>query len=151
MSDLFNNPMVTNAYNAMSEEEIENFRKIGEEMYGNINFEQNKILNNIPPPMAEAVAYVEEGLKSGLMPIDLDENEIFILVEAYGDKWYEKYGFTEDEVPEPGLSLQNKQDINDSIKSKLEEAKKQKVKREAKKKKRDVKKANNIKGKNNKK
>ena len=103
--DLFNNSMVNNALKALSPQQIEDYKKIGEQLYGNINFEDSKILNNIPPPMAESVAYIEEGIKSGLLPSDLTEDEIILLSQAYGDKWYEKYGFQENEVPEAGLSL----------------------------------------------
>ena len=77
--DLFSNPMVNNALRALSKEQLANYRKIGEEIYGNVNFEDSKILNNMPAPMEEAVAYVEEGIKSGILPRDLDENEIILL------------------------------------------------------------------------
>jgi hypothetical protein len=120
--DLFNNPMVNNALKAMTPEQIEHYKKIGEHMYGNINFVDSKIINNMAPPMAEAVAYVEEGIKSGLLPGDLTEDEVALLSNAYGEKWYEKYGFQEHEVPEVGLSLHMKQDIDEAIKEKVDEA-----------------------------
>jgi hypothetical protein len=120
--DLFNNPMVNNALKAMTPEQIEHYKKIGEHMYGNINFVDSKIINNMAPPMAEAVAYVEEGIKSGLLPGDLTEDEVTLLSNAYGEKWYEKYGFQEHEAPEVGLSLQMKQDIDDAIAEKVDEA-----------------------------
>lgn len=120
--DLWNNPMINNALKALTPEQIEDYKKIGEQLYGNINFEDSKILNNIPPPMAEAVAYVEHGIKSGLLPSDLTEDEVILLSNAYGEKWYERYGFTKDEVPEPGLSLTLKKEIEDAINDKLAEA-----------------------------
>ena len=116
---LWNNPMVEKALKSLSPEEIEKFKKIGESMYGNIDFKDSKILNNIAPPIAEAVAYVEEGLKAGLHPSDLDENEIHCMVNAYGDDWYKKYGYTREEVPEPGLSLQTKAKLNEIIEKKI--------------------------------
>ena len=45
--DLFNNPMVKSAMDAMSESEKKRYKIIGEEMYGNVNFEESKILNNM--------------------------------------------------------------------------------------------------------
>jgi hypothetical protein len=123
MSDLFNNPMVNNALKNMSKEELENYKKIGEQMYGNIDFVDSKIIkNNLPPPVAEAIAYVEEGIKSGLMPVDLEEDEVIMLTKAYGTEWYEKYGWKRHEVPEPGLSLANKQEIDQVLKEKIAEA-----------------------------
>ena len=122
--DLFNNPMVNNAIKSMTPEQLVEYKKIGEYMYGNINFEDSKIINNISPPMAESIAYVEEGIKSGLLPGDLTEDEVSLLSTAYGEKWYERYGFTVHEVPEIGLSLKMKKDIDDAVNEKLEEAKK---------------------------
>ena len=132
MSDLFNNPMVNNALKALTPQQIEDYRKIGEQLYGNINFEDSKILNNIPAPMAESVAYVEEGIKAGLLPCDLTEDEVILLTEAYGEKWYERYGFKRDEVPEPGLSLKMKNDIDEVINSKITEAVNKRIKKDEK-------------------
>ena len=36
--DLFNNPMVKAALASMTPEQIENYKKIGEKMYGNFKF-----------------------------------------------------------------------------------------------------------------
>jgi len=117
--DLFSNPMVNNALKAMTSEQLENYKKIGEHLYGNINFEDSKILNNMLIPTEEAVAYVEEGIKSGISPSDLDENEVILLTNTYGDKWYLRYGFKEEEVPEAGLSLGAKESIEKLIQAKI--------------------------------
>lgn len=126
MGDLFNNPFVNSALNAMTPEQIEEYKKIGESMYGSINFEDSTIIN-MPPPMAESVAYVEEGIKAGLLPEDLTEDEVSLLCEAYGKEWYKKFGFKESEVPEPGLSLQAKKDIEESVKQQINEIEKKKI------------------------
>jgi len=117
--DLFSNPMVNNALKAMTSEQLENYKKIGEHLYGNINFEDSKILNNMLIPTEEAVAYVEEGIKSGISPSDLDENEVILLTNTYGEKWYLRYGFKEEEVPEAGLSLGAKESIEKLIQAKI--------------------------------
>ena len=119
--NLFSNPMVNNALKAMNSEQLENYKKIGEHLYGNINFEDSKILNNMLIPTEEAVAYVEEGIKSGISPSDLDENEVILLTNTYGDKWYLRYGFKEEEVPEAGLSLGAKESIEKMIQAKINE------------------------------
>ena len=93
--DLFDNPTVEAMLKKMSPEEVEKYKLIGEELYGNIDFTQSKVLNNIPPPMTEALAYITCGLKSGLLPTDLDGEEIALLEECLGKKWYEKFGFSE--------------------------------------------------------
>lgn len=117
--DLFNNSMVNNALKSLSPEDIKNYKKIGESIYGNINFVDSKILNNLPPPVAESVAYIEHGLQSGLHPRDMTEDEISLIVNTFGPKWYIKYGYTQDEVPEPGLSIKMKDEITKAVEQKL--------------------------------
>ena len=137
MSDsLFSNPMVDNALKALSPEQLAGYKKIGEQLYGSIDFEDSKIINNMPPPMAESVAYVEEGIKSGLLPADLDENEVILLTNAFGEEWYLRYGFSKEEVPEPGLSLEVKEGIEKAVQLKIDQETKklEKAKKKAKKK-----------------
>ena len=97
MADLFNNPMINAAKRSMAPEEIERLKKLGESMYENIDFENNEV-NNMPPPMVEALAYVCESLKSGLHPSYLEENEIALLKEGFGEKWYERWNYTEEDL-----------------------------------------------------
>ena len=92
MSDLFNNPMVNEAKSSMTPEQLEDYQRMGEEMYNTIEFETSKLLNpekssNIE---LESVAYVVEGLKSGLLPSELDEDEVALLVNHYGEDWMDK-------------------------------------------------------------
>jgi len=119
---LFNNPMVNNALKALTPEQLAGYKKIGEQLYGSINYVDSEIINNMAPPMEEAVAYVEEGIKSGLLPEDLDENEVILLTNAYGEEWYLRYGFKKEDVPEVGLSLKVKEDIEQAVKNKIKNA-----------------------------
>ena len=98
--DLFNNAMIKSAMKAMTPEQRENYKKIGEEMYGNVDFVDSKIVNSMPLPMSEAVASVINGLKSGLHPKDMDPNEILLLNSNIGEKWYEEFGYTKEDIPE---------------------------------------------------
>lgn len=120
MDQLWNNPMVTNAIKSMSDEEVKRYKDVGQKMYGNIDFVDSKIINNMLTPMDEAVAYVEEGIKSGLNPADLEEGEIKLLHDTFGPEWYTRYNFDRDEVPEYGLSLKMKNDIQRAIKKKID-------------------------------
>jgi hypothetical protein len=97
---LWNNPMVNSAMKAMSPEELQRYKAIGEAMYGNIDFEGSKVLNNLPPPMEEAVAYISESLKSGLHPSMLDDNEVALLKDVFGDQWYKKWDYIEEDLKE---------------------------------------------------
>jgi hypothetical protein len=93
--DLWDNPMVRSALASMSPEVIKDYKLIGEQLYGSIDFESSTVLNNMPPPMLEALAYIKSGLDSGLHPRDLEKDEIVLLKEAYGDEWYKKWEYTD--------------------------------------------------------
>lgn len=98
--DLFDNPMVRAALAAMSPEEKERYRQIGEQMYGNMNFEDARYLINPETKMTEALACLESQLRSGLHPSDMEDNEKAVLIDAYGEKWYEKWGFVKEDLSE---------------------------------------------------
>ena len=121
--DIWNNPMINNALKAMSPEQVQEYQRIGEYMYGSVNFEDSKIIKKMDPPLPESVADIEEGLKAGLMPSDLTEDEVVVLTQAYGDKWYERYGFDKSEVPEEGLSIKMKEEIEAFVQNKIDETK----------------------------
>ena len=96
--DLFDNPMTRAALKSMTPEQIKTYQDIGQKMYGNIDFDKSEVLSNLPPPMAEALAYVKEGIKAGLHPTDLDEDEVNLLKEVYGEEWYTKFGYTAEDL-----------------------------------------------------
>jgi hypothetical protein len=97
-SDLFDNPMTRSAMAALSEEDKVKYKIIGDHLYGRINFENGQTLNNMPPPMAEAVAYVETSLMSGMHPSMLEENEKALLKDNYGDEWYKRWGYVQEDL-----------------------------------------------------
>jgi hypothetical protein len=99
-SDLFDNPMTRTAMAALSEEDKAKYKIIGDHLYGRINFEDGQSLNNMPPPMAEAVAYVETSLMSGMHPSMLEENEKALLKDNYGDEWYKRWGYVKEDLNE---------------------------------------------------
>lgn len=131
--DLFNNPMVNNALKAMTPKQIEEYKNIGNYMYGNINFEDNKLINKLDAPMEESVAYVEEGIKAGLLPEDLTEDEVALLTNAYGKEWFLRYGFKEEDVPEVGLNLALKKEMENAIKEQIAVVTNKREKRQIKK------------------
>lgn len=88
--DLFDNPMTRNILKTMSPEDINKYRKIGEELYGNIDFQKSEVIKNTPVPMDEALAYIKVALKSGIEPEDLEKEELDFLTEYFGDDWKDK-------------------------------------------------------------
>lgn len=126
--DLFTNSMVKNALKALSPEDVQKYKEVGESLYGGIDFEEGKILKE-KEELEEAVQHLEIGLRSGLLPEELDEDEIDALVKIKGEKWYEEYGYTREEVPEPGLHINLKDTMEKYAKKKLEEHSKRKERR----------------------
>jgi hypothetical protein len=90
--DLFDNPMVRSARESMSQETLDEYKKIGEDMYEQVEFETGTVLNNTEDPFVEFVAYTAEALKSGMDPVYLNPDETKIMEEHYQCKdWYEKH------------------------------------------------------------
>ena len=99
-NDLFDNPMSRAALAAMSEEQKEKYRIIGEHLYGQFDFQDEQSINNMPPDMVEAVAYIEIQLRSGLHPSMLEDNEKELLADAYGEEWYISLGYNKKDLTE---------------------------------------------------
>jgi len=98
INDLFDNPMTRSAMAALTPEQKQNYKEIGESMYGHLNFEEGKVLSNMPSPMEEVIAYITEQLKSGIHPSFLEENEIEVLKDFYGEDWYLKWGYSKEDI-----------------------------------------------------
>ena len=61
-------------------------------MYNDNNYLQEKnVIDNLLPPIEEAASYIIEGLKSGLHPSCLDDDEKNIMIDSYGKEWYKKW------------------------------------------------------------
>jgi hypothetical protein len=99
---LWNNEMVNSALKSMSSSDLEHYKKLGESLYKDLNFETSNIetKENIPPYLADALAYIVESIKSGLHPSMLDEDEKKVLEEVYGKEWYKKWDFTKEDLNE---------------------------------------------------
>jgi hypothetical protein len=97
-SDLFDNPMVQSAADALTDEQKQKYAKIGKELYSTVDFETNKVLNNLPDPMVDTVLQLIVQLRSGLHPTDLENSDIELLKTSYGETWYTKWGYTEEDL-----------------------------------------------------
>ena len=74
--DLFDNPMVRNALKSMTQEQLEKYKRLGEAMYGTTNFEDSSLIQQFATPDSITLEYIKSGLRSGLLPEDLNEKEI---------------------------------------------------------------------------
>lgn len=97
---LWNNDMVNSALKSMSPSDLEHYKKLGESLYKDLNFETSNIESkkNIPPYLSDALAYIVESIKSGLHPSMLDEDEKKVLEEIYGKEWYLKFDYTKEDL-----------------------------------------------------
>jgi hypothetical protein len=90
--------MTKAAMAALSEEEREKYRMIGDHLYNRVDFQSGKVLDNTPEGMAEAVAFIETQLRSGLHPSYLEQNEKALMSEIRGKEWYVEWGYTENDL-----------------------------------------------------
>lgn len=87
-----------NVEQGMSDEQIANMKVLGEKFHESFDVTKGTTHNIHEIHMEEALAYVVESLKSGIHPAYLDEDEKNILMAGYGEKWYEKWGYTSDQL-----------------------------------------------------
>lgn len=98
---LFDNPMVNAARREMTEDQLDEFQRMGQEYYGRIDFDQFK-----PQPIDESntqqflhssdyseVEYLQLqlALKSGLRPADLSPEDQYIMARVDGPNWRDLY------------------------------------------------------------
>lgn len=100
-TSLWDNDMVRNATKSMSKNDIEKYAKLGESFYKDVDYETSTIIdktNIVPPFMKNAVKYIEESLKSGLHPCMMTKEEVELMKNIYGAKWYENHGYVEGDL-----------------------------------------------------
>lgn len=86
-NNLFDNPMVRSAREAMTPEQLDEYKRKGEAMYNTIDFTSEDLNDGGINPMQITVAYIIEGLKSGLHPSYLTDDERTIMLNTFGEKW----------------------------------------------------------------
>ena len=99
-NEIFDNIMVNNALASLSVQDKKRYQQMGEEMYSSVDFSDSTILNNLPPPVVESLKDIEQQIKDGLHPSDMDKDQKNLLKEIYGDEWYTKWGFTKEDLDE---------------------------------------------------
>lgn len=125
---LFNNPYVQKAIKDMDSKQREHYRKIGEALYGNVNFEDCKNINNLPPPTRETVDYLKTTLRSGFHPRYLNQTEIEVLFGHCGDKWWEEFGYKFEDIPQlKGTSMDPEMSKKDAVTNYMDEKLKKKL------------------------
>lgn len=91
---LFDNPQIRQFRDSLSPEEKEKYDKIGKDLYDTINFETGEtedVVNDV-------LAQLRIMLNSGLHPSYLTYEEKTFLEKNLGKKWYEEFGYLENDV-----------------------------------------------------
>lgn len=110
-NDLFNNPMVDAARKAMTPEQIEEYKKVGEYMYNSVDYRIKEIGSKVKSAdKNDLVEYASQALNSGLDPHDLSSEELRALIEEFGEDWYTHFDYKKEEVPQPTVQLVSPQD-----------------------------------------
>lgn len=95
--NLFNNPMINQAKKALSEADKQRYKEWGEAVFEDIDYETASV-TSYPPPMLNALVYIEESLKSGQHPSTLTEDEKNLLKEMRGEEWYIRWGYLKEDL-----------------------------------------------------
>jgi hypothetical protein len=88
---LWNDPRWKKAKDSMSKDQIAQYKNIGNQMHGSIDYTTG-VSNSIPipEPAQESISYILTGLRSGLDAEDLDADEITTLETFIGKDWRSK-------------------------------------------------------------
>jgi hypothetical protein len=93
MSHSINPDLRKQAEAMFTPEQIAEYEKKGEAMYGgSVDYNTSQIMNN-DTLLLESTAYILEALKSGLHADQLSPIEIKLMVDNYGDDWKTKFGY----------------------------------------------------------
>ncbi len=104
--NLFNNPMVTAARNAMTHEQQEEYKRIGQYMYNSVDYQTREVGPKAKvADTADLVAMSSEALKAGGDPKDLSDEELRALQTTYGQKWYERFDLSLEDIREPIVGI----------------------------------------------
>ena len=82
-------------WDQLTDEQKDEYQEMGEQIYSCMNED-----GTMKDPLDEALLYINHGLDSGLHPKFLEKNELQVLQEKLGKKWYEKWNWTEEDMKE---------------------------------------------------
>lgn len=87
------------AVDALDATDRENFKKLGKELYGHLNFKGVSLIND-DVIEDDLVAFVTRQLDDGMHPSCLEEGEHKVMNDKYGDKWYERWNYVHGDLTE---------------------------------------------------
>lgn len=104
--DLFNSSFAESVRKSLSPEQLAEYEKIGDYMYSHDGYKVATMGSQVTEPVQEElIAYAISALRSGLHPSDLSLKEIAGIAGLYGDKWYEEFGYTKEDIRPPSITV----------------------------------------------
>lgn len=92
---LFDNPMFTEMKNSLPEDEQKKYEQYGKYMYE----EMDQLTDNGEmKAIVDTVSQIKLMLESGMHPSFLEKEEREFLKNYLGDKWYESFGYLENDL-----------------------------------------------------
>ena len=88
--DLFKDPGISSIVAKIPPDQ----RKIGEKKGEYIYSQDYEKMSGESKRYIDILTFIHEGMKSGLRPSQLEAEEIVLMRDSHGDKWYEQYGYT---------------------------------------------------------
>lgn len=81
-------------------ESLQQIKEIGKTFYSDMNvFNKEFSKTTEKQQNLECLFSIEDSLKKGLFPTDLENDEIQVLERTYGEQWYLKFGFSKNDLP----------------------------------------------------
>ena len=92
------NDYETVAVVGLTKEEKQLYKKLGKELFGNTQFKGSEVINMEDDSPDEICAFVVRQLEDGIHPSFLEEGEVAVLVKNFGEEWYIKWGYVEQDL-----------------------------------------------------
>lgn len=140
MDEKHNSSFIESARKALSPEQQEEYKRMGEYMYNNTEYNVITHGSKVSESKDEdLIIYATQALRSGLNPMDLTQEELNALIYMYGDEWYLQFDYEKDEVPEQIIKLVTPEQVKDELtkreqekRDRDQEKKRRKIKRRKK-------------------
>lgn len=94
--NMFKDPAIMSVRDSADQETLDRYAKMGEHMYGNIDFTGDDLEIMLDNRCKELLLRVNNGYH----PSFLDESELQVLEDKKGDEWYLTFGYTKDDLKE---------------------------------------------------
>ena len=97
--DLFKDPALMSAKANLPPEQREKYERAGKMMY-NYNFEKAGVERDFDAMINKAYEELKWTICQGLHPSLLNKDEANVMKEVLGTDWYERFGYTENDLSE---------------------------------------------------